>query len=38
METAKSVLLFMIKLPFRLLAIPVVLLLFGVEEEKKEKI
>lgn len=31
MEVAKNVLLFMIKLPFRLLAIPVVLLLFGVE-------
>lgn len=31
MEAAKNVLLFMIKLPFRLLAVPVVLLLFGVE-------
>lgn len=31
MEAAKNVLLFLIKLPFRFLAIPVVLLLFGVE-------
>lgn len=31
MDKAKNILMFLIKLPFRLLAVPVVLLLFGVE-------